>query len=275
LLQYAVVPCYKKCVRKKPLLTLHLEEPLNTTMWTRSGVYRINVGTLRYYGSTFCLAQRMNEHRRMLSKGEHPNKLLQDEWDLFGDFSGTLLIELTRKPRESDKDFRQRLRLGEHGLLIEHHGTPGCANVSADAGFNTGISDTMKEKWADPEWGGRMRAKMKEMHRDRVVSAETREKMSIAKKGARNGNSRACTFLFNGKLLRFESAREASFEFKVSQQTVDFWLRGITQQPGSPRSKRSRNPQLAGLVGSFDKPRPEERWLAYQLENAMTDAGLM
>ena len=54
---------------------------------TESGIYRIKnkVNGAVYIGQAVNIRMRVSHHRSLLKQGKHTNKLLQDDWQLFGE----------------------------------------------------------------------------------------------------------------------------------------------------------------------------------------------
>lgn len=247
---------------------LAIPGPYSPEMSPLGAVYRIEVGPEFYIGSTTRLGARRSDHRLKLERGIHPNTRLQEAWNVFGEFE-LFLIEEIPPTLLGSEDHVRRLKAREQIELDALFGTRGCCNRSSSAIHNSNIGEFMKAKWLDTGFQESQRAKMAEIAR-RPVSEETRRRMTTA----RLGKGKACVFLHKGEILRFTSVTAAAEHFKVAHQAVDQWLRGKTEQPGSPRAKRCRNPKLAGLLGCYDQCVPGERWMRLQLENAVADAGL-
>lgn len=226
--------------------------PYDPSMYWMSGTYKLVVGDLFYVGSTLELGGEESNHRAKLAAGEHPNPLLQAEYNAGGHVRLYLMLEVPRKHDDSDHGHMRRLRFREQLLLDDLFGTEGCANRSPDAGFHHDHSGRMKQRWADPEFRETMLAKLRETQ-SRPVSPETRAKLSEAKKGKRNARSKPCMLLWKGETLFFESAGRAAHHMGVSQQVMDLWLRRKLDWPGEgPRKPRSEaGKRLVGLTGCY------------------------
>lgn len=216
-----------------------------------AGTYRVNVGPVFYVGSTTCYGSRNSDHRARLERGEHPNKRLQAAFNDHQCYEFIVLTEIPRKHDDSDKVHAARLKLNEQWLLDKHQGDPLMANGSASSTHNTTIGDWLKAKWQDPEFREAQITRMKSRS-GTAISEETRRKMSEAKKGAKNYQSRPCVINFKGESKHFESSSAAAAHYGATQQAMDLWLKGITPWPGTgPRKPRRRD--LIGMTGKFTK----------------------
>jgi len=90
-----------------------------------SGVYRIDLGNGWFYvGSSNNLARREVEHRSGLVSGRHGNRVAQNVFNKYGEFSFTILglypvSEIIAREQE---------------MLDAYHGDPKCANIALGAG---------------------------------------------------------------------------------------------------------------------------------------------
>lgn len=91
----------------------------------KSGVYRIDLGGGWFYvGSSNNLARRKLEHRQALMRGNHGNRVAQNVFNKYGEFSFTILgLYPVSKIIEREQE-----------LLNAYHGDPKCANIALDAG---------------------------------------------------------------------------------------------------------------------------------------------
>lgn len=214
------------------------------------GTYRLHVGDSFLLGSTLDLRAAHADHRDLLRKGDHPVPDLQVAWWAMGDdgLRFEVVEVLPRKPGEDDGGLRRRLRLHEQWLLDAEFGKAGCVNRSCESGYNGGTGETMRAKWADPSFRERQ---VRAMQGARCgVSAETREKMSKAKRGGRNARARACVLRWQEKEHHFETVTEAARWLGVKQQVLDLWIRGKVAWPGTGR-RASRYPEWVGLRGEM------------------------
>lgn len=228
-----------------------LNTPYHPGLCNLSGTYRVNVGSLFYVGSTTNYGKRHSQHKCDLEAGTHPNKRLQDEFNATRHFEFIALTEIQRKTDDSDKDHTERLKLHEQWLLDAHKGDPNFANGSESSRHNTTIGDYMKAKWQDPQFRQAQILRMKS-RRGFAVPAHTREKMSKAKRGKNNINSRPCVIHFQGQSHHFECVTDAAKHFGTTQQAMDQWMRGITPWPGSGKRKpKPCNAHLSGMTGNL------------------------
>lgn len=232
-----------------------------TTLPSAPGTYRLHCGGASFYiGSTFDIAKRWIDHRWRLRKGEHPVPKLQAAyWAEMvereeGDDDEVLRMEVVevidRKPYEEDEKLRKRLRLHEQWLLDAEFGSEGCCNRSRESGYNYDNSQILRGLWRDPEFRARQVKRLRARKGD-AVTAETREKMSVAKRGRRNYKAKPCWLDHGGKRVRFDTVTEAAEWAGVKQQVMDLWMRGKVPWPGSGK-RASRYPELEGMRGGFE-----------------------
>lgn len=90
-----------------------------------SGVYRIDLGNGWFYvGSSNNLARREVEHRRGLVSGTHYNRVAQNVFNKYGEFSFTILgLYPVSQIIEREQE-----------LLDAYHSDPKCANIALGAG---------------------------------------------------------------------------------------------------------------------------------------------
>lgn len=209
----------------------------------RSGAYKLEVGYFIYIGSSNDVDYRRACHVTMLRKGTHPNPKLQFAWNQCPEkVELSTLRPLKRKEGESDGKFRNRLRAAEQELLDHFSSDPRLTNLSLDARGPDKRPD-MKARWRDPDFRERMMTRL----REREFGAETRAKMSEAKRGMMNPKSRPVRVIWpDGRDEVFPTVFAAAQEIGVSQQVVDLWLRGKVALPG--RGVRPcKKPHLVGL----------------------------
>lgn len=206
-----------------------------------SGTYLIWLGDYFYVGSSFNRIARWREHRWMLRAGVHPNQNLTHA------FSLCQTVELDRGPEISRGNLtkiehKKALRDSEQALLHLYAGNPFMCNKSDSAyGPGSGHGDVLRKSWADPEKRERMVGGMRESAKLRVVSEETRKKMSEAKRGSRNAKSRAVEITRpDGSTEVFESCSAAAVFFKVEQQLMHLWMSGELSWPGEKSRKKNR-----------------------------------
>lgn len=195
-----------------------------------AGAYRIVIGDVFYIGSSKDLRRRRFDHQWRLRSGNHPVKKLRDAYKVHGDFRWVVTDYLQREEGESDDSLRTRLRALEQKRLTESANHEGLANVSLNS-RGPEMREDVKQRWQDPEF----RAYMARLHKERLskgISPETRERMAVSKRGARNHNARAVEVTTpEGETLRFGCASDAAKFFGVKQQVFDLWIRGVVPWP--------------------------------------------
>lgn len=161
-------------------------------MSLNSGVYCITnkLDGKVYVGSSFNLKKRLYEHKRQLSKGTHRNKHLQSAYDKFSEFFNFEVIVIAAgKDYVLETEKRIILAFNSHmrefgynkstethaNLLGYKHDAAYSARVAADKTGNTYrlgavIPDEMRKRISDKLKG-------------RLLSAETRAKMSATRLG--------------------------------------------------------------------------------------------
>ena len=191
------------------------------------GTYLLRVGGSFYIGSTANLRRRRYAHRSDLNRGTHQCKELQAAFNVKRECEFVVLDFMRQGADESDESFRDRLRMAEQEVLDDQWGTPGLCNKSPNTrGPDNGA--LMVSRWTDPSY----RAWMSALRKNRVASAETRVKMSDAKKGARHPKARAVIVTCpEGSTTRCDTVTQAAKLLGVSQQAMLNWLSGAAPWP--------------------------------------------
>ena len=207
----------------------------------KSGVYKINSGEFFYIGSTSDFDKRKRDHLWRLKKGTHHSAKLQAAFAETGEACFFPVKIIKECP-----NFSNALKSAEQVVLDFYSGNPMLANKSPNAfGPDNGelLSKVMREKWEIP-----MFRNYQEILREtpRICDAETREKMAAAKRGARNVNSRPVIVTHPDKsTTSFPCVSDAAKFFKVSQQIMDLWIRGVVPWPGMGRRTKKENDWIA------------------------------
>lgn len=190
-----------------------------------AGTYKVTVGDYFYVGSSFDVQKRLSQHYKLLVAGRHPIPKLQSAFLAGGTVSMEKLYELPRERGEAEGCHRDRIRAMEQDHLDFFKGDPYLANRStvAHSPLNVRVN------------GKRGRKK------GHIVSESTREKMAAAKRGSRNIKSRPVVVvdLATGIEQRFDTVSSAAKWFRVSQQLMDQWIKGIVAWPGTSRKNSS------------------------------------
>ena len=200
------------------------------------GTYIVKSGNTAYIGSSSNLVQRKSAHKRDLQRGIHPNKNLQKAFDQCGDYSFIPHQFIT--PVDCPNELRTILRNAEQTLLDEAHKANlwVIANISKNA-FGPDCRPDMVEKWQDPEF----REAMTNLRRSRVITDETKRKMSIAKQGANNVKARKVIVTNpDGSEITFDTTTDAATFFRISQQLMHLMLVGKTGWPGKGKFIRNK-----------------------------------
>ena len=181
-----------------------------------------------YVGSTSNMESRKRDHLWRLKKGIHPNPMLQAAFVKFGEIRCCHL----QKIDDGDPDeVRKNLRAAEQEYLNLLFGTTGCCNRSPNA-LGPNNTEWFTNKWKNPEYREKMTAFLK-ARKGAVVSKETREKMSLAKCGAKNPKSKPVEFLAwhwreqSAVITQFESSRAASIHFGFNNTTMLSMMNGV------------------------------------------------
>jgi hypothetical protein len=223
-----------------------------------AGTYTIACGPYFYVGSSSNLSKRNADHQWRLKKGTHPNPKLQAAYAEHGSATLTTHIEHKIGLHETEKAFRLRLRKAEQALLDEHAGSAFLCNQSLNANGPdvwAGAAAAVKAKWTDPEY----RHRMTEAARNRITTQETRTKQAAAKTGVNNPRSKPVIVTHpDGATTTYPCAREAAKFFRVSQQLMDQWLKGITAWPGTGRAPKEANRWIIPYSAAF-APNPRAR----------------
>lgn len=233
-----------------------INTPYRPEFCNHAGTYCLSVGDGHYYGSTTRLGSRRSDHHMKLRRGEHPNRAMQEAFNAAPDsFLFTVLATHLYGCRPSTTKLKKILRDAEQKLLDAPNSKGYRLNASSSATHNSGISEALKAKWANPTYRERQMAAMKS-RKGVLVTQETRRKMSEAKKGCKNHNARPCSIQFEGKNHHFDCVAAAAAHFGVKQQIMQGWLQGLFGWPGSGiRKPRKSTEHLTGMTGSY-KPNP-------------------
>ena len=145
-----------------------------------SGIYRIELGNGHFYiGSAIDIDKRKRDHRREMKRGIHPNRIVQHCWNKYGVFEFTVLEECVK----------DGLIVREQFYLDQHCDNPKNVNLVSIAGSQLGLvhSAETRAKISAAKKGHKhsaeSRAKMSAAKKGVPLSAETRAKLSAARKG--------------------------------------------------------------------------------------------
>lgn len=230
--------------------TLYTPDLCNST-----AVYRLEVGSYFYIGSSTKVGSRRSDHLAMLGRGEHPNRKLQEAWHEAREEGGEVrfvILEVVRgKKWDSKDDGRERAKHLEQLELDKCYGQEFCCNVSKWSTGDSTVGERMAKRWTDPAFRERTIRRLRESMRGRKASDEAKRKMSEAKKGASNHKSLRCWLEWNGERREFDSVSEAAVWAGCSQQVMDQWMRGVVKWPSplgrAPRSEAGK--RLMGITG--------------------------
>lgn len=195
------------------------------------------------------MKNRACNHISDLKHGRHHNCHMRAAYDIHKAASWEIIERVSSRYQETPVSLKARLYEAEQRHISEHHGKPYCLNISRTAIGATYHHPEIAERWRQPEYRERMMALR--LQRNYRPSEATKEKMAAAKRGERNPNARPVVLVFKGEEFRFPCASHAARHFGVTQQIMDFWLKGKCSWPGTGRRTRKVNQRLIGLVGSF------------------------
>jgi hypothetical protein len=205
-------------------------------MSNNCGTYIVKCGNTAYIGSSSNFQQRKSAHKRDLERGIHPNSNLQQAFDGSQDFSFIPHQYIT--PVDCPNELRTILRNAEQALLDEATKSNLwlIANVSQNA-FGPHARPDLAAKWQDPEF---RKQTLDRLH-SRVVTDETKRKMSLAKQGANNAKARKVIVTNpDGSETTFSTTTEAAQFFRISQQLLHLMLKGKTAWPGKGKFIRNK-----------------------------------
>ena len=215
-----------------------------------AGTYRLSCGEFFYIGSSSNLVHRKRDHQWRLRAGIHKTKCLQDAFNVFGCGTFTPLQFFKIQKNEADQDFRNRLRNAEQELLDQFKTDPFLLNKSSSA-FGPDNGEVIRKMWQDPEY--RKIAAQRLSKAATNPSAETREKMASAKRGAKNRQSRPVIVKHpDGSTTRYESTVAAATFFGTSQQLFDTWIKGTAPWPGTGKHVRTQYAWIAPYSASYE-----------------------
>jgi hypothetical protein len=205
-------------------------------MSNNCGTYIVKCGNTAYIGSSSNFQQRKSAHKRDLERGIHPNQNLQQAFDGSQDFSFIPHQYIT--PVDCPNELRTILRHAEQALLDEAAKSNlwVIANVSQNA-FGPHARPDLADKWQDPEF---RKQTLDRLH-NRVVTDETKRKMSLAKHGANNAKARKVIVTNPDRSeTTFSTTTEAAQFFRISQQLLHLMLKGKTAWPGKGKFIRNK-----------------------------------
>jgi len=140
---------------------------LNETLPTENGIYKItNIKNNKFYvGSAVNFKIRFQSHLNKLKRDSHPNKYLQNTYNKYGlNIFAVEIIELVKNENEL-------LKREQNYLDQFYDDQEMCYNLCPTAGSALGRKHSNETK-----------KKISEAHFGKIVSLETKEKMSLAKK---------------------------------------------------------------------------------------------
>jgi hypothetical protein len=205
-------------------------------MSNNCGTYIVKCDNTAYIGSSSNFQQRKSAHKRYLERGIHPNQNLQQAFDGSQDFSFIPHQYIT--PVDCPNELRAILRNAEQALLDEATKSNLwlIANVSQNA-FGPHARPDLAAKWQDQEF---RKQTLDRLH-SRVVTDETKRKMSLAKQGANNAKARKVIVTNpDGSETTFSTTTEAAQFFRISQQLLHLMLKGKTAWPGKGKFIRNK-----------------------------------
>lgn len=206
-------------------------------MSNNCGTYIVKAGNTAYIGSSSNLVQRKSAHKRDLQQGIHQNKNLQKAFNECGDYSFIPHQFIT--PVDCPNELRVILRTAEQTLLDEatQANLWVIANVSKNT-FGPHARPDLAAKWQDTEFREETLARL----HNRVVTDETKRKMSIAKKGANNAKARKVIVTNpDGSETTFDTTTDAATFFSISQQLMHLMLAGKSGWPGKGKFIRNKD----------------------------------
>jgi len=202
-----------------------------------AGVYLVRCGKSVYVGSTQNLYRRKLDHALRLSKQIHPNKALQTGWNTSNSFEFIPLEFLAMQSGECVNQFRDRLRAAEQNKIDCYAALGSLVNVSTNSRGPCSSVPRFYSKQA--------RARLSKAGKGRKPSAESREKMALAKIGEANPKAKRVKITApDGTSVVYGSCSLAAKFFGVSQQLFQMWIDGSLKWP-SERSRKA-NRWIAG-----------------------------
>lgn len=215
---------------------------------SNAGTYIVKCGSTAYIGSSSNLVQRKSAHKRDLERGIHQNPNLQAAFNKCRQFS--FIPHQFIAKVDCQNELRTILRNAEQSLLDECIASNlwDIANVSKNA-FGPDQRPDLVERWKDPEF----REKMTNLRRGRVTTDDTKRKMSLAKQGAKNYNSKQVVVTNpDGSETTYDTTTDAAKFFGISQQLMHLMLVGKSSWPGTGKFIRNKaNAWMAGYRARF------------------------
>ena len=224
------------------------------------GVYRLQIGEFFYIGSGARIGSRFSSHLGELKNGTHRSSKLQAAWDKYQIAEKIIVQEVIPKSWDSNDDGTERAKLIEDHEIKRRFNDPGCCNLSESAYYNTGISETMRSKWKDPEFRAKMMEKLGPSWA-KPRSAETKAKMALAKTGANNPKARPITIIQDGKIMRFPTSRGLADHLGISQQGA-YSMTKSKAWPGLYKTEPPKRAKVKFTLGWFDDdPHDRKQWI--------------
>jgi hypothetical protein len=202
-----------------------------------SGTYMLKVGDLFYVGSSLNLKKRKQDHFWNLKNGSHHVKRLQNHYDQIGSVDFKVIHEVIAVIDETNRDtLKKTIQKLEQSLIDLYCGELNFCNTSKNS--KGPDSEIAKKRWGNAEYRRKVITGMK----SRIVTEESKHKMSESKKGFRNPKSRKVIVENpDGTETIYDTVTSAAKFFGVSQQLMDQWLKGIVSWPSETSKVRTKN----------------------------------
>jgi group I intron endonuclease len=166
---------------------------LNKPLKLSSGIYIIEnlISHRVYIGSALDFRKRCNLHISLLSNSVHSNTYLQHAWNKYGktNFSFWILEEVVARGRLIQReqyyfDMFQNFEFGMYNIC-QVAGRPTGIKLSKEARIKLGLKKKGNKNLLGYKHTEEAKKKIGEKHKGKIVSLESRQKMSRAKLGVK------------------------------------------------------------------------------------------
>lgn len=241
----------------------------------KSGIYKIEnkMNGKVYIGSSYNIQQRMDGHKSLLKKTKHPNQYLQNSFDKYGlnnfvfekieliNAENKLLLNKELKKKEAYYIELYKSFNNEFGYNIM--GAKEGRIIFSDK-MKQNISKHKKDYYKNhPEQKERLSEQAKKIHTGRKRNQQTKNKISKALKGNKNGLGRIVTEEIKQKLRMkrlgiFKHTKESKEKISKSSKGRTPWNKGRKNIYTEETLKKIKNARARQIMPKWTKERYEK-----------------